>query len=83
VIIRGETVHAQLIGESVTEAITRLQIDFGVPIIHEVLLLENIQQAENGVLILNIIAGMKRRKQQLRWSKLLNQFLNLNLNQQF
>ncbi len=46
VIIRGETVHAQLIGESVTEAITRLQIDFGVPIIHEVLLLENIQQAE-------------------------------------
>ncbi len=46
VIIRGETVHAQLIGESVTEAITRLQIDYGVPIIHEVLLLENIQQAE-------------------------------------
>jgi 6,7-dimethyl-8-ribityllumazine synthase len=46
VIIRGETAHAQLIGESVSEAITRLQIDFGVPIIHEVLLLENIQQAE-------------------------------------
>lgn len=46
VIIRGETAHAQLIGESVTMALTRLQIDYGVPIAHEVLLLENVQQAE-------------------------------------
>jgi 6,7-dimethyl-8-ribityllumazine synthase len=45
VIIRGQTAHAQLIGESVTQALTQLQIQFQVPIIHEVLLLENEQQA--------------------------------------
>lgn len=45
VVIRGETAHAQLIGEAVTSALTQLQIAHGVPIIHEVLLLENEDQA--------------------------------------
>ncbi len=45
VIIRGETVHAQLIGEAVSASLARLQIERGVPVIHEVLLLENEAQA--------------------------------------
>jgi 6,7-dimethyl-8-ribityllumazine synthase len=45
VILRGETTHAQFIGEAVTEALARLQIETECPIIHEVLLLENIEQA--------------------------------------
>jgi 6,7-dimethyl-8-ribityllumazine synthase len=45
VVIRGETAHAGLIGTAVTESLARLQIEHGVPVIHEVLLLENEAQA--------------------------------------
>lgn len=45
VILRGETVHAAHIGEAVSQALMRIQCDEEVPIIHEVLLLENEDQA--------------------------------------
>ena len=45
VILRGETVHAAHIGEAVSEALMRIQLQYQVPIIHEVLLLENEAQA--------------------------------------
>jgi 6,7-dimethyl-8-ribityllumazine synthase len=45
VIIRGETEHAGLIGAAVSASLARLQIEHGVPVIHEVLLLENEAQA--------------------------------------
>ncbi len=45
VILRGETVHAAHIGEAVSRALMELQLRFEVPVIHEVLLLENAEQA--------------------------------------
>ena len=45
VILRGETVHAAHIGEAVSRALMELQLRYQVPIIHEVLLLENEAQA--------------------------------------
>jgi 6,7-dimethyl-8-ribityllumazine synthase len=45
VILRGETVHAAHIGEAVSRALMQIQLDYGVPVIHEVLLLENESQA--------------------------------------
>jgi 6,7-dimethyl-8-ribityllumazine synthase len=46
VILRGETVHAAHIGEAVSEALMHLQTAHEIPVIHEVLLLENKAQAE-------------------------------------
>ena len=45
VIIRGETAHGDLIGTVVTEALMQLALEFSVPIIHEVLLVNDEKQA--------------------------------------
>lgn len=45
VIIRGETAHAELIGRAVTETLLRISVDHSKPIINEVLLLDNEEQA--------------------------------------
>lgn len=46
VILRGETTHAQFIGEAVSQALMQIQLQHQVPVIHEVLLLENRAQAQ-------------------------------------
>jgi len=45
VIIQGETRHANLIAEAVTRALMEISLKHRVPVIHEVLLLENEAQA--------------------------------------
>jgi 6,7-dimethyl-8-ribityllumazine synthase len=45
VILRGETTHAAHIGEAVSRALMEIQLAHEVPVIHEVLLLENEDQA--------------------------------------
>lgn len=45
VIIKGETSHAELVGRSVTQSLQEIATNFNTPIIHEVLLTENREQA--------------------------------------
>jgi len=45
VIIEGETQHASLIGTEITRALQQLALTHRIPVIHEVLLLKNEEQA--------------------------------------
>lgn len=46
VILRGQTTHAAHIGDAVSRALMEIQLEYEVPVIHEVLLLENEDQAK-------------------------------------
>lgn len=45
VIIQGDTKHADLVGESVTNALQQIALEHSTPVIHEVLLVDNEEQA--------------------------------------
>ncbi|HEY1584025.1 MAG TPA: 6,7-dimethyl-8-ribityllumazine synthase, partial [Chthoniobacterales bacterium] len=46
VILEGETAHARLLGEVVTNALQQISLEHGVPVIHAVLSLKNDAQAK-------------------------------------
>jgi 6,7-dimethyl-8-ribityllumazine synthase len=71
VILRGETVHAAHIGEAVSHALMRIQLDYQVPVIHEVLLLENEAQAKKRCLDRKHNRGAEAAQTALEMSRVL------------
>ena len=46
VILRGKTTHADHVGQTVSHLLGQIAMETGVPVIHKVLLLDNISQAK-------------------------------------
>lgn len=59
VIIQGSTAHAELIGRSVTDALQDIALRFRIPVIHEVLLVQNEEQARERTLGSEINRGQE------------------------
>jgi 6,7-dimethyl-8-ribityllumazine synthase len=66
VIIEGETQHAALIGATVTTSLQQIALSFRVPVIHEVLLVKNAEQARKRCLGEEINRGTEAARAAVR-----------------
>ena len=73
VVIQGETQHARLIAEAVTSALLDISLRFRVPVINEVLLLDNAGQARERCLEEEINRGTEAARVAVRMIQALSE----------
>jgi 6,7-dimethyl-8-ribityllumazine synthase len=71
VILRGQTMHAEYIGREVSRALMNLQLRHEIPVIHEVLLLENEEQARARCLGVKFNRGTEAARTALDMARLM------------
>jgi len=74
VIIEGQTAHGALVGQSVTEALMRVMLNTGVPVIHEVLLLQNEEQARVRCVEDELNRGTEAARVAMQMAQVMGQF---------
>ncbi len=74
VIIQGETDHARLIAESVTFAIHRLALESGTPIIHGVVSVNSIEQADARCMDPENNRGIEAARAAIEMTRLLDEY---------
>ena len=74
VVVQGETEHARLITEAVTFELAKLQAAHGLPIVHEVLLVQNEEQARVRCLDEKHNRGREAAQTALEMAALVQQF---------
>jgi 6,7-dimethyl-8-ribityllumazine synthase len=74
VIIEGETAHGALVGHCVTEALMRVMLNTSVPVIHEVLLLQNEEQARVRCLEDQLNRGTEAARAAMHMAQVMGQF---------
>jgi 6,7-dimethyl-8-ribityllumazine synthase len=78
VILRGETVHAAHIAEAVSRALMEIQTRYEVSVVHEVLLLENEEQARVRCLGKTHNRGAEAAQTALAMARILKSLRNAN-----
>jgi len=76
VIIRGETEHADLIGKAVTHALLDAGLRYRIPVIHEVLLLSNEEQARARCLDAELNRGTEAARIAVKMVQAIAEFKN-------
>ena len=74
VIIQGETAHAEMVARTVTETLQRIAMNNRVPVIHEVLLLQNDEQARKRCLEDEINRGTEAARVAVRMAQVMGEF---------
>lgn len=76
VIIEGETAHARLIADAVTRSLMEISLSHGVPVIHEVLLVANEEQARQRCMEPELNRGTEAARAAVGASMALKSFTN-------
>lgn len=69
VILQGETAHAQNIARTITDSLQRIALDAEIPVIHEVLLLDNEEQAKARCIDTELNRGIEAARAALQMIK--------------